>query len=436
MNAWRLKHPLRWLFLAWVILVYLWGLVLLTQLPKQMIECLHGTPPKNFCALPGALAFTLQAINPLQLIVFTALILLQGVGLWLSLGGWIPRRFFWLYFLLQGGLVFLLGFVMQGNVVISLYLVLALQAISLRQQARFVLIVASGLLILFSLSLFWNLWTWEYGDWENFLVRVVSGTDYTALLPFVVGYLILYTQQIRSHTQLETAHGKLEETHRQFQEATLQIEELTLMAERQRMARELHDTLAQSLAGLIRQLDIVNLHLTHQRPEQAREIVQEASASARGALTTARCAIDGLRTPTVTSGDLIEMVREEIEHFTTATGIPCTADLEALEALPLSLYEHVRRAIGEGLTNIARHAQASQVWICTTENENMLTIDIRDDGVGFVPSEVAAQTGHYGLLGLRERTRLVGGRVEISSAKGTGTSLHLQFPLSHKGVSK
>jgi NarL family two-component system sensor histidine kinase YdfH len=292
--------------------------------------------------------------------------------------------------------------------------------------------MAGGLLLLFSLSLIWNLWMWEYGDWENFLLRVVSGTDYTALLPFVAGYLILYAQQIRSHTQLATAHAELEETHRQLQEATAQLEELTLITERQRMARELHDTLAQSLAGLIRQLDIANLHLAHQRPEQARAIVQEASASARQSLTTARSAIDDLRTTTATPGEFIEMIEEEIERFITATGIPCTADLEALEAFPLPLYEHARRAIAEGLTNIARHAQAHRAWVCTAENEHVLTIDIRDDGIGFSPSEVAGQTGHYGLLGLRERMRLAGGQMEVSRAKGTGTSLRLQFPTSHE----
>jgi NarL family two-component system sensor histidine kinase YdfH len=325
--------------------------------------------------------------------------------------------------------------VTPGNSVVSnLYLVLALQALSLSRQTRFVLTVADGLLLLFSLSLLWNSWMWEDKDWGKFLIRVASGTDYTALLPFVVGYLILYAQQLRSHTQLATAHAELEETHRQLQEATEQLEELTLRAERQRMARELHDTLAQSLAGLIRQLDIANLHLTHQRSEQARSIVQEASASARQALTAARSAIDDLRTTTTTPGELIETIQEEIERFITATGIPCTADLEALEALPLPLYEHVHRAIAEGLTNIARHAQARQAWVCIAENEQALTIDVRDDGIGFSPPDVPVQPGHYGLLGLRERMRLAGGQMEVNSTKGSGTLLRLQFPTSHKEV--
>ena len=431
MSASQLKHPLRRLFLAWVILVYLWGLVLLANLPKLMVTCLHGAA-QNLCAFPGTLTFTLQAIDPWRFTAFTTLMFLHGIGLWLSLGNRLPRRFSWLYFLLQGGLVFLLGFVMQGNVVLSLYLVLALQALSLLHQARFVLVVASGLLVLFLFSLIWNIWMWEYQDWGNFLVRILTGTDYTALLPFVVGYLILYAQQVRSHTRLETAHVRLEETHRQLQTATKQIEELILVTERQRMARELHDTLAQSLAGLIRQLDIATLHLTHKRPEQAREIVQEASASARGALMAARSAIDDLRTTMTVSDDLIEAIRKEIERFTTATNIPCTANLEVLEALPASLHETVRRAVGEGLTNIARHAQARQVWVEMQSNESTLTIEMRDDGIGFSPSEVAAQAGHYGLLGLRERTRLAGGQVEIRSAKGAGTTLRLQFPTPHE----
>ncbi|HLW00016.1 MAG TPA: sensor histidine kinase [Ktedonobacterales bacterium] len=425
MSAWQQKHPLRRFFLVWVSLTYLWGLVLRSNGPKVALDCLHGASPQ-LCSFPNALSITLSTITSWPVAAFTGLLLLYGIALWISLAGWIPWRFSWLYFLLQGVLVLIMGLVVQEeNMVLSLYLVLTLQALSMVQYTRLTLVVASGLLGLFTLSMLWSLWTWEYQDWGYFVVRVLTGTDYTLLLPFALGYLVLYVQQVRAHTRLEAAHGQL-------QAAAAHIEALTLLMERQRMARELHDTLAQSLAGLIRQLDIANLHLTHQRPEQAREIVQEASAAARGALTAARCAIDDLRAASVLSEELIEAVQGEIAHFTQSTGIACTADLEALAAVPAPLGEHVQRAISEGLTNVARHAQAHQAWVCTAQDGKLLTIDICDDGVGFAAASVAGQAGHYGLLGLRERARLAGGQVEISSTPGAGTSLHLQFPLPQK----
>ncbi len=86
--------------------------------------------------------------------------------------------------------------------------------------------------------------------------------------------------------------------------------------------------------------------------------------------------------------------------------------------------------IGEGLTNIARHAQARQVWITASRTHELLHLELRDDGIGLDPAAVAGQPGHYGLLGLRERARLLHGNLEIQSAPGAGTRVCFAFPLS------
>lgn len=88
----------------------------------------------------------------------------------------------------------------------------------------------------------------------------------------------------------------------------------------------------------------------------------------------------------------------------------------------------MQRAISESLTNIAHHAQAQHVRICTSVDSALLTIVIHDDGIGFDPAEVSDQVGHYGLLGLRERARLMGGELMITSSPGAGTSIQIQFP--------
>ena len=145
-------------------------------------------------------------------------------------------------------------------------------------------------------------------------------------------------------------------------------------------------------------------------------------------LAEARSAIDDLRVNTLGPEDLLLAVQREIKRFTTANSLSCVADIAALALVPESLCEHVLRAITEGLTNIARHAQAHQVHISATFNETRLIIEVSDDGIGFDSDAVIAQDGHYGLLGLRERARLAGGYFEIVSTPDKGTVLRLCVP--------
>jgi two-component system, NarL family, sensor histidine kinase YdfH len=90
------------------------------------------------------------------------------------------------------------------------------------------------------------------------------------------------------------------------------------------------------------------------------------------------------------------------------------------------------RGIAEGLTNIARHARAknAKLHIAFSEGQDELEIGISDDGIGFNPQEIEA--GHYGLLGMRERVRLAGGRLEVHSEAGKGTQLVLWFPMEKR----
>jgi len=110
----------------------------------------------------------------------------------------------------------------------------------------------------------------------------------------------------------------------------------------------------------------------------------------------------------------------------------CEYDLAAVSGLPETASEQILLLVREGLTNIARHAQAQHVWIQTGEDQDRLTIEIGDDGVGFDQALVKGQSGHYGLLGLRERARLLGGEVEVHSIPGEGTTLSFSLPILKK----
>jgi NarL family two-component system sensor histidine kinase YdfH len=236
-------------------------------------------------------------------------------------------------------------------------------------------------------------------------------------------------EHLRAHTNLETAYARLKD-------AASRIEALTRLTERQRLARALHDTLTQDLVGLIRQLEVADSHQSRHHYQRAQEIIQQATQRARLALTEARSAIAELREEPLSASDLKRAVQEEIHRFTQATALPCMADLDALLELPFPLREPALRLIAEGLQNVARHAQAQRVWVRVERVKQRLTLEVRDDGRGFDPSAVEVQAGHYGLLGLQERTRLVGGSLEINSTAGAGTVLRLHLPDPVKGATK
>ncbi len=245
---------------------------------------------------------------------------------------------------------------------------------------------------------------------------------------FTVVYVELFTRQGEARTKAQALLVELEDAHMQLAEYAARVEDLTLAAERQRMARELHDTLAQGLAGLILQLEASVSHLENGRPARAEEIVQQAMSRARETLADARRAIGDLRLMAEGPDDLEETVLREVERFTTATGIPCELELDLPDPLPGMLTDHASRIVAEALANVVKHAHAGRVWILLVADTERLTLTIRDDGQGFEPAP-EARAGHYGLVGMRERARLAGGTMALDTTRGAGTSLTFVLPL-------
>ncbi len=240
---------------------------------------------------------------------------------------------------------------------------------------------------------------------------------------FVGMYVTLYTRQAEARENAQALAEKLETANQQLTEYAARVEDLTIAAERQRMARELHDTLSQGLAGLILQLEAADAHLMNNHTDKVRAIISNAMEQARATLTDARRAIDDLRQPSL--DDLDSALRLEISRFTEATGIPCDYHADQTPPLLDPVKETVLRAVTEALTNIANHAQARNASVNIQRNDKNLLVTIQDDGVGFDAS--AIPSGHYGLLGIRERVRLINGSFEIQN--DNGTILKIQIPL-------
>ena len=239
-------------------------------------------------------------------------------------------------------------------------------------------------------------------------------------------YVTLYVRQAEAREKAQALADELESANRQLTEYAARVEDLTIATERQRMARELHDTLSQGLAGLILQLEAADAHLAHQHNDKAQSIIGNAMVQARSTLADARNAIDDLRQPSL--DDLDSALRLEISRFSTATGIPILFHADPTPPLPAPVTETLIRAVTESLTNVANHAQAHNVTVEVRMKDKSLSVTIQDDGQGFDAS--AIPSGHYGILGIKERVRLVNGNVEIQSEIGKGTTLKIEVPTS------
>jgi NarL family two-component system sensor histidine kinase YdfH len=391
---------------------------------------LESWPFLAFVTLVLLLLFT-QVFNsnpslrvPGVLIPTFGLVLVKMALYWFV--GLLPEenRWRWGYLLLQTGLgLALIGLTQDVILVIGLFAPLIGLSVGMFRDRRqtvvailFFVAVSAGLII-------WLLGTGGLLPWIAYALPA---------LIFVVVYVGLYTRQAEAREKAQSLLEDLQEAHLQLAAYATQVEDLTLAAERQRMARELHDTLAQGLAGLILQLEAINSHLETGDPVRGREIVRQAMGRARATLAEARAAITDLREVSAGDAELETALLQEVERFTRATGIPCDPEIDLPEFVPDSLSEHIQRIVAESLANVAQHAQAGRVGLHITHSPEDLQLAIQDDGVGFEVSEVA-RAGHYGLVGMRERARLAGGGVTVLSTPREGTTLLFTFPLAENG---
>ena len=327
-----------------------------------------------------------------------------------------PSRILW-YILIQGVLALFISLYSKNiGMTFALFMALLGEAVGLFGLTRRGLLASVYYLVLLSINIVQFSGSPSTGS-------IILTTILTSI--FVITYVTLYMRQNEAREQAQALASELEKANRQLSEYAAQVEDLTIANERQRIARELHDTLSQGLAGLILQLEAADAHLINNRNDKAHDIVTNAMEQARITLAEARHAIDDLRQPPV--HDLDSALRLEIDRFTNATSIPIHFNTDQTPPLPDSVTETLIRSVAEALTNIANHAQAQNVEVNVRVKDKSLLVTIQDDGQGFDAS--AIPFGHYGILGIKERVRLVNGSFDIQSENGKGTLLKIEMPL-------
>ena len=355
----------------------------------------------------------------LYLLFFATLISLY----WLNLRYHPSRRWSLVYHILQAALMTSLVFFPYGSngtriaVLGSTGMCIVGETLGLWGNTRRSLLIGLFYAGLAAILLF-------FGVEREVLADAVSGLLFNAV--FIILFMIVLNQQFAEREKAEELAERLESANARLAANAARIESLTLQNERQRMARELHDTLAQGVAGLVLQLEAVKAHLASSRVERASAIVEQALTRARATLAASRAAIDDLR---MAPQNLEESIREAVDRFTQSTGIPCELELSVQgDSLSSDVADHALNILSEGLANVTRHAQATQVWIKFLTQNHELEMEVGDNGTGF---DVNAQmnAGHYGLLGMRERARLTGGALTIESSPQSGTVI--RFTVNH-----
>ncbi len=204
--------------------------------------------------------------------------------------------------------------------------------------------------------------------------------------------------------------------------------------ERARISRELHDQAGQALTALRYGLSRVQLHAGDPSlAEEIRRLIALATQTTQQISTLAR----DLRPSVLDDLGLIPALRSYAREFSERIGIPISLSITGSVPRLMSEAETtVFRVVQEALTNVAKHAQAKHVWIDLIVQEDSLQIRVRDDGRGFDPQTVAQEyrlgadsRPGLGLIGIRERVHLLGGRMEVVSAVGEGTRLQVAIPL-------
>jgi signal transduction histidine kinase len=224
---------------------------------------------------------------------------------------------------------------------------------------------------------------------------------------------------------------RVQQLARQF---NIRLEER--VGERTRIARELHDTLLQSFHGLLLRFQTV-YDLLPTRAAEAKQHLASAIDQAAEAITEGRDAVQGLRASTIEVNDLGFAIRVIGEELAADESNHSSANFQvAMEGTPRNLHPIIRdeiyRIASEALRNAFRHAQAQHVEVEIRYDETQLRLRVRDDGKGIDPKvlESEGRAGHWGLHGMRERAKLVGGKLDVWSEIGSGTEVDLNIPAS------
>jgi len=242
------------------------------------------------------------------------------------------------------------------------------------------------------------------------LINLVRTASFLAIGFFITRMMALIHQQ----------QHNLRSTNAQLTQYTHVLEDLTVSRERNRMARELHDTLAHSLTALSVQLETVKAYWMID-PKKAQQLLDRSLEITREGTEETRRALKSLRASPLEDLGFCLAVKQLVFSAADRTGLETVVRIpDEINLLSKDDQQVVYRIVQEAIENVINHADASQIVISMEEDESEFEMSIRDDGIG---CEEEIKADGFGILGMRERANLIGGELEIHSNKGKGCTV-------------
>lgn len=237
---------------------------------------------------------------------------------------------------------------------------------------------------------------------------------------FAILFILLLINALLAERQ---SREQLSLAHAQLHQYALRIEDQATLQERNRIAREIHDSLGHSLTAQSIQLENALMYLPTE-PEKTRHYVTVAKQLGAQALREVRQSVATLRANPLQGKAFNQAIAALLDEFATTTGIQLQRDLQ-VPSLPLELSTALYRILQEALTNIQKHSQAQQVTVRLHSEGDRAHLEIIDNGHGFTPTQT---TTGFGLQSMQERAIAVGGTFHLTSAPGQGCHITVTLP--------
>jgi signal transduction histidine kinase len=287
---------------------------------------------------------------------------------------------------------------------------------------------------------------WQY-LWRPAVIcaLVLSAVDWPLSLPFLNGsplyplFLLLFVTRTATVVMVAMGVGWLLQ-HQREQKVALAAanqkltkyaattEHLAISRERNRLARELHDTLAHSLAAVTVQLEAVQA-LWEVNAQSARTMLESALHQARSGLTEARRALKALRASPLEDEGLAAALGDLARSAAASANLRLDMDTLSSELeLPTGQEQFLYRVAQEAMSNVVRHAHATELRVKVEQVDGHLTLTVADDGRGFDRAAVDT-SAHFGLRGMQERADLAGAQLLVESRRGAGTTVRVTIPV-------
>ncbi|MDF2587264.1 MAG: integral rane sensor signal transduction histidine kinase [Anaerocolumna sp.] len=324
---------------------------------------------------------------------------------------------FSIYFIVQGVVIFLLSIIIKENyqaAYLGLIPLIVTQSIHLFKDKR---------KAIYATIYYYNIYCITVIIYDGLNNLLYSISLLMLITSSILAYGYLYARQVSGNEktqqlllELETAYDKLEEMARE--------------SERQKLARDIHDTLSQGLVGALIKLEALEINLEKGNIEKSKAITKNSITHVRENLKEAREIIRDLRVHHEEIKDLNIAIEKELELFKRDTKLELVMNRYGSLNVSSVMYKNITYIVREILSNIKKHAKASKIIVNSSLETDNIFIRIEDNGVGFDYLHFYRSYGHYGIIGMKERAKAIQGKLEIESSIKNGTCITLIIPIN------